>query len=170
MQDTITRNLHGLAVPGDQIVMQRIMMAVANDASQSLTSAGLVINAGASPLVKTGAAAWYGVANGITVSLAAGTALPALVGTVVNGTFNVYAFFIDSAGNVTSQIGTPGATLALMKYPPTPQNQTLIGFIIIHPTGTGNFVGGTTALDDATVVPNTVYVPIIGAFDTTVLF
>ena len=28
-----------------------------------------------------------------------------------------------------------------------------IGFVIINPTGSGSFVGGTTALDDATVVP-----------------
>jgi len=34
----------------------------------------------------------------------------------------------------------------------------MIGFAIINPTGTGNFVGGTTPLDDATVVPNAVYI------------
>ena len=41
--------------------------------------------------------------------------------------------------------------------------------MIINPTGTGNFVGNTTALDDVTVVPNAVYVNTIGAFDPTVL-
>jgi hypothetical protein len=41
----------------------------------------------------------------------------------------------------------------------------MVGFLIIHPSGTGNFVGGTTALDDATVVPNAVYVSPTGAFD-----
>jgi hypothetical protein len=34
----------------------------------------------------------------------------------------------------------------------------MIGFVIVNPTGTGDFVGGTTDLDDATVAPNAVYV------------
>lgn len=41
--------------------------------------------------------------------------------------------------------------------------------MIINPTGTGDFVGGTTALDDATVVPNAVYLNgNIGPFDPSV--
>jgi hypothetical protein len=44
----------------------------------------------------------------------------------------------------------------------------MIGFVIINPTGTGPFVGGTTALDDATVVPNAVFVNVTGAFDPSI--
>jgi hypothetical protein len=33
----------------------------------------------------------------------------------------------------------------------------------VHPTGTGNFVGGTTALDDGTVVPNAEYYDFVGS-------
>ena len=43
------------------------------------------------------------------------------------------------------------------------------GLIIINPTGTGNFVGNTTPLDDGTVAPNAAYVNNIGPFDPTVL-
>ena len=42
-------------------------------------------------------------------------------------------------------------------------------FVIIHPTGTGDFVGGTTPIDDATKVPNAVYANTQGAFDPTAL-
>ncbi len=43
-------------------------------------------------------------------------------------------------------------------FPTIPAGRAVLGFIIVNPTGTGNFVGGTTALDDATVAPGTVYV------------
>lgn len=135
--------------------------------SQSLISAGLAIKAAASAVVKTGATAWVGVASGILVTKAAATDMPALSGTVTNAKFNVYAFFVNSAGTVVSAMGTEGAALANVVFPPIPVGQALIGFIVVNPTGTGNFVGGTTALDDATVVPNVVYVNPVGAFDLT---
>ena len=58
---------------------------------------------------------------------------------------------------------------AAVKWPPLPAGKALVGFVVINPTGTGNFVGGTTALDDATVVPNAAYVSCGGAFDPTIL-
>lgn len=133
--------------------------------SLPLTNAGLVIKAGSSAIVKTGASATILLVNGSLRSVGAATDMPALVGTVVNATFNSYAFFIDQAGTVTSQMGIAGTTLATMKLAPFPQNKALIGFVIINPTGTGNFVGGTTALDDVTVVPNAVYVSGLSGFD-----
>ena len=133
--------------------------------SLAVVTAGLVIKAGSSALAKTGAAASYYLANGILQTIASATDMPALSGTVTNAKFNVFCFFIDSAGTKTSIMGTEGATLAALKFPQFPRQKALIGFIIINPTGTGNFVGGTTALDDATVVPNAVYVSPIGGFD-----
>lgn len=133
--------------------------------SLALSSAGLAIKAGSSAIVKTGASAAYFLANGVLQKISAATDMAALSGTVTNAKFNVYCFFIDTAGTVTSQMGTEGATLAAVKFPQFPLKKALIGFVIINPTGTGNFVGGTTALDDATVVPNAVYVNPLGAFD-----
>lgn len=139
------------------------------ESSNCLTSAGLVIKAGGSALAKTGAAITYALANGILRAIAAATDMPALVGTVANATFNVFCFFIDSAGTVTSQMGVAGASLAAMQFPQVPLGKAMIGFVVINPTGTGSFVGGTTALDDATVVPNAAFVNTIGGFDPYVL-
>lgn len=133
-----------------------------------LSSAGLAIKAGASAVVKSGASAFYALANGVLVTKGAATDMAALSGTVTNAKFNVFAFFIDSAGTLTSAMGTEGAALANVVFPPTPQGKTCVGFIVVNPTGTGNFVGGSTALDDATVAPNVVYQNPIGAWDPNV--
>lgn len=133
--------------------------------SRMLNTAALVIKAGGSTLAKTGAAACYAVANGILQKIAAATDMPALVGTVVNATFNVFCFYIDSAGTVTVALGTAGATLAATKFPQVPTQKAFIGFVVINPTGTGDFVGGTTALDDGTVVPNAAYISLVAGFD-----
>jgi hypothetical protein len=149
-----------------QIAVRRITMPIWDrQTSRALNSAGLVIKAGGSALVKTGASDCYLLAKGVMQKITAATDMPALVGTVVTATFNVFCFFIDSAGTKTSQIGIAGATLATMKFPQMPSGKALIGFVIIAPTGTGSFVGGTTALDDATVVPGAVYINPVSGFD-----
>lgn len=130
-----------------------------------LSSAGLVIKAGGGVLAKTGAAATKYFANGVYGSIAAATDMAAFSGTVVNATFNVFCFYVDNAGALTSQMGTAGATRALVKFPQIPVGKTLLGFVEINPTGTGNFVGNTTALDDATVVPNAFFNSVLSGFD-----
>lgn len=135
--------------------------------SVCLTSAGLAIKAGASALVKTGATATTLSIEGVLASIAAATDMPALSGTVVNATFNVFVFSQDRAGTRYTTMGTAAATLAGVKFPSIPDNRAIIGFIVVNPTGTGNFVGGTSALDDATIVPNVVYNNSVGAFCVT---
>lgn len=127
-------------------------------------SAGLVIKAGGSALAKAGND-FYAVANGKLVTKTANTDMAALSGTVTNAKFNVFMFYIDSAGTLTSQMGTEGASLATVVFPVTPDNKAPIGFVVINPTGTGNFVGGTTALDDATVAPNAAYINLTSEFN-----
>lgn len=146
-------------------LLQLLLPIFDRQTSHMLSSAGLAIKTGGSAVVKTGANDAYALANGVMRKITAATDMPALVGTVVNATFNVFCFFIDAAGNVTSQMGIAGATLATVKFPQFPQGQALVGYIIVNPTGTGSFVGGTTPLDDATVVPNVVYLNPIGGFD-----
>lgn len=171
MIDTIARYINnGVKDLMSAISLQAILNPIGDRVSTlPLNTAGLVIKAGGSTLAKTGATAFYAIAKGITVTKAAATDMPALVGTVVNATFNVFCFFIDSAGTLTVAMGTAGATLAAVKYPPFPVNKALVGFIVVNPTGTGDFVGGTTALDDATVVPNVAYISPVTGFDPTVL-
>lgn len=164
--DTLTRWLESIRDYQSQYSMRQILVPIFDRyTSFPITTAGLVIKAGSSTLAKTGAAVFYGIANGILQKIAAATDMPALVGSVTNAKFNVFCFFVDSAGVNTVAMGTEGATLAALKFPPFPTKKSLIGFIIINPTGTGPFVGGTTALDDATVVPNAVFVSPLCGFD-----
>lgn len=157
--ETLTHWLIGITNSPWQWALRKINLPLYDrQTSLALNTAGLVIKAGGSALAKSGAAACYLIANGVFQKIAAATDMPALVGTVPNATFNVFAFFIDQNGVVTSALGTQGATLGAMKFPQFPTSKALIGFIIINPTGTGDFVGGTTALDDATVAPGAVYV------------
>jgi len=105
------------------------------------------------------------MANGtLLVKTTADHVLP--VSTVTNALFNVFVVTIDSAGAVTVTAGTQGATLAAVVFPTIPANQAVVGFFTINPTGTGNFVGATTDLDDATVVPNAVFVDTPYPFNT----
>lgn len=137
--------------------------------SCTLSTAGLVIKAGASALAKTGSAVTHFIAEGVKGRIAGSTDMPALVGTVTNARFNVFVFSVDKASTVTVQMGVEGATEAAIKWPKLDPKKAVVGFIIINPTGTGNFVGGTTALDDATVAPNAAYVSPVGTFDPAIL-
>ena len=167
---TLAAILNGIAAQRDREAVRNALSPIVDRfSSMALSSAGLAIKAGSSAIVKTGATDQYLIANGIMRKITAATDMAALSGTVANATFNAYSFFIDSAGTVTSQMGTAGATLVTMKLAPQPQGKALIGFVIINPTGTGDFVGGTTALDDGTVTPTAVYVNPVGPFDSSFL-
>ena len=130
-----------------------------------LSSAGLRIKGGSASVTVQAHTAFYAMATGALVTKAADTDMAALSGSVTNAKFNVFCFYIDSAGTLTSAMGTEGASLAAVVFPATPAHKALIGFVVINPTGTGNFVGGTTQLDDGTVVPNAAFVSLTGGWD-----
>lgn len=168
MLATIRQYLRGIGDGKAREALRAILEPIGDRiSSQALTSAGLAINAASSAIVKAGSAFYY-AARGRINTVAANTQMAALVGTVTNAKYNLYAFFVDPAGNLTSQMGVEAASLNLVRFPPVPEGCAVIGFVIIHPTGTGNFVGGTTALDDATVVPNAAYINVVGGFDPSV--
>ncbi|HXI99063.1 MAG TPA: hypothetical protein VNG73_08970 [Gemmatimonadaceae bacterium] len=121
-----------------------------------LNSGGLAIKTGGSALVKT-ANVIHALVDGAQITKAASD-MAALSGTVTNAKFNVFVFTINAAGTLKSYMGTEGATYAAVTFPTIADGEVVIGYVSINPTGTGNFVGGTTALDDATVVPTAVYV------------
>ena len=169
MLGTIAQYVQGIASASDRYAVQQVVSAIGDRLSTRLVvSAALAIKAGGSAIVK-GGAAFYATVNGRLVTKAINTDMAALVGTVTNAKFNVFAFFIDSAGTLTTVMGGEGATLGAVTFPQFQQGKASIGFILVNPTGTGNFVGGSTPLDDATVVPNIVYVNTVGGFDPTVL-
>lgn len=119
-------------------------------------SGALAIHGSASALAKFASDIRY-LVDGVFCKKAAADCA-ALAGTVTNATFNVFVFSIDASGNLTTTMGTGASTRAGVVFPTLTDGQVIIGFVEINPTGTGNFVGGTTALDDGTVVPNAVYV------------
>lgn len=124
--------------------------------SCALSSGALAIKAGGSALAATASAVTVLVDGKLVAKAAADMA--ALSGTVANAAYNVFVFSLDGAGTAITEMGQEGATLAAVRFPPIPKGRAVLGFVIIHPTGTGDFVGGTTVLDDGTVVPNASYV------------
>lgn len=122
---------------------------------------GLAIKSGGSALAKTVNTIRYFIRGNLYSKAAADMA--ALSGTVLNGKFGGWVFFVDTAGTLTSVAMTAGDTLADVVLPAASfdGSKCPIGMLIVNPTGTGNFVGGTTALDDGTVVPNAVYIDMV---------
>lgn len=123
---------------------------------KAFNAAGLVIGSVAPAKVK--------IANTINYLNFAGelakktTAEVAIAGTVANGKFNCWLLSMISDGTVTATFGTVGDTLAEMVIPDVPENSIAIGIVQVNPTGSGDFVGGTTTLAAGTVTPNTVYI------------
>ena len=126
-----------------------------NAVDMLLNTAGLVIGSVAAEKVKI-ANTIYALVDGVLAKKT--TAEIALAGTVANAAFNVFVLSMDVDGTVTASMGTAGATIGAVVFPTIPDDSVVIGFIIVNPTGTGDFVGGTTELADATVAPNTVYI------------
>jgi heptaprenylglyceryl phosphate synthase len=127
-----------------------------------LNSGALAIKTGGSALAKTVNTVYFMIDGQVYSKAAADMA--ALVGTVTNAKFNVFVFSVNSAGTLATQMGTEAATLGGVTFPTIADGNIPIGFVVINPTGTGNFVGGTTALDDATVAPNAAYVNTVLGF------
>ncbi len=131
-------------------------------ASQIFNTGGLAIGTSSKKAIKL-ANTIYGVAGGVPFTKT--TAEAAIAGTVTNAKFNVFCVFVDKAGTFTVRMGKEGAALINVVFPTLLEGQAMIGYVIVNPTGTGDFVGATTDLDDATVVPNAVYVNTLGAVD-----
>jgi len=123
-----------------------------------LTTAGLAIGTGSKKKVKVVTIARV-IIDQLLKSVAAATEV-VLAGTITNAKFNVFVIYATDTDTAAAVMGTEAATLAAVVWPTIPANAAVLGFVIVNPTGTGNFVGGAagTDLDDATVVPNAVYV------------
>ena len=142
-----------------QLVLEGIYKRMGNFAIQG---AGLTI--GTTKPKLTSGTAWYGTVGGILVKKAATTDLITLTtaSNCTNAKFNVTVFTINSSGTITNRAGIEGASLATISWPTLPSTEAVFGILIVNPTG-GNFVGGTTDLNDATVQPNAVYLNPVGA-------
>jgi len=76
---------------------------------------------------------------------------------VTNALYNICLLCIDDAAAMQIGIGTEAATLAGVVLPDTPADSCVVAQVEVNPTGAGNFVGGTTDLDDGGVTPNAVF-------------
>jgi hypothetical protein len=159
--DTILDSVGGAVTDVDSLVTEANRV---EDRSKAVifNTGGLAIGVGSKAKVLL-ANTIYAIAGGALLSKT--TAEVTLSGTVTADMFNVYQVFVDAAGALTAAMGTEAATLAAVVFPSQPADKASVGFVIVNPTGTGNFVGGTTELDDATVVPNAVYVNTVGVFN-----
>ncbi len=164
MTATVQQWLEGVAGGKERFSLLQILGSIADRFSScAVSSAGLAIKTGGSTLATSGSAVTNLVANGIPVAIAAATDMPALVGTITAASFNVFCFFIDSAGTKTVAMGTEATTLAGVVFPAFPAGKALIGFLTV--TYGSTFTGGTTPLDTAT----TTYNSPTGAWDPSVL-
>ena len=169
MKATLAQFLHGMSSDKDKSAVYAALKGVFDRLScVTLNSAALRIKGGSgSPIVQTNAV-YQGVVKGKLITKATSQDV-ALAGSVTNLLFNVYVIFIDELAAYSSAMGIEAASLALVKFPPIPEGKAVVGYVIVNPTGTGNFVGGTTNLDDGTVAPNAVFVNTLGPFDPTAL-
>ena len=152
MSKSITTSPGGLSDKGVRSAMGELQR---NAVDMVLNAAGLVIGSSAAAKVKI-ANTIYAMIDGVIAKKT--TAEIVIAGTVTAAKFNVYVLTMVAAGTVTATMGTEGATIGAVVFPTIPDDSVVIGFVIVNPTGTGNFVGGTTELSDMTVVPNAVYV------------
>lgn len=115
MNDTIARWIRSLP----DLTLQRAFEQIVNPlgdrySTLCLSNPTLAIKAGGSAIVKADEVL-YACVDGILVYKAADTDMAALAGTVAADLFNVFCFFIDKAGTLTSAMGTAGATIGAVK-------------------------------------------------------
>ncbi|WP_299313719.1 hypothetical protein [uncultured Halomonas sp.] len=124
-----------------------VKKAQATSDNAVLTAGGLVIKQAEAVVAKT-VNTIQAVIGGVAVTKTAGD-MPALVGTIAAGKYNVFCFLLDGAGVVTTAIGTAGDSASQVVFPTVPANKVMIGYVLI--TSTAEFTGGTTKLDAAGV-------------------
>lgn len=123
-----------------------------------LSSAALAIGTSSKAKVKIVNTFYYMIDGILYSKTSAEIAFTATTHDVANGKYAVFVLSIDSAGTVTMTKSADAASLDAVVFPTIPDDEVVIGFVIIHPSGTGAFDASTTELDDATVVPNAVYI------------
>lgn len=130
--------------------------------AQCFTNVGALMGTAVLDEVRLVVAAAYTVA-GIHYAAAPADPFWDLTGfDVTNAMFNLCLLCIDNLGAMQIGAGVEAAALANVVLPDTPADSCVVAMVEVNPTGAGNFVGGTTALNDGGVVPNAVFTNLSG--------
>lgn len=116
--------------------------------NQVIASAALAIKTGGSAIVANSRAFCYMI-GGVLYQKAASD-MSALAGTLATAKAAAWAFYIDSAGTITTAAKTADAadaTAALALVAAPPSGKVILGIVVVANATGSNFVGGTTALD-----------------------
>lgn len=134
----------------------------ARNACAMLSPAGLVLGTSTGKMPKT-TYPIMALANGVLVFKPAGTDMSVLpASTTLQDAFGLWAFYIDSAGTITTSDrcgNTSTAALAFAAMPAVPANKTQIGAIIVTDSNS-SFVAGTDSLNASGVT--CIYIDCVG--------
>lgn len=153
MAKTITTSVGGLADAGVRAALLKLQTL---GVDLCLNSAGIVIGSSSKAKPKI-ANTTYALIDGVLVKKTTAEVTLTTANNVANAKFNVHVLTMAADGTVTPRNGTEASTIGGIVWPTIPSGEVVIGFVLVNPTGTGGFVGGTTEYDDATVVPNAVF-------------
>ncbi len=161
MNKTIANKSEATSNENDLNILKNIQASLVDIVT---SAAGLTIGSSSKKAIK--------IANTVKaliggVPVAKTTAEVAFIATthdVANGKYANFLLSLKADGTVTVTKGADADTAAAAVIPSTPANEVAIGLVQIHPTGTGVFDATSTDLDDATVVPNAVYLDFVGGF------
>ena len=189
MSQSIKQRLASLSIKNDAIALRKLLEATLVDMTavraevvklvtdvtgvidrqknMALSSCGLAIAGGAKLTAQTATPFTY-LANGVLGAKPTGDC-SALVGSIADGKTAGWAFYIDSAGTITTSAKTADATgvdaagiaaaWVLVNAITVPTGKAIIGQLLVSTAGAA-FIGGTTALDAGSV--GAIYKSIIG--------
>jgi hypothetical protein len=126
-----------------------------------MSPAGLAIGGG-SKYTAQAAKPFMAIAGGTYLFKPAATAMSDVVGTIAQTKFALWAWYIDSAGTITSSSKTAdadSAALAFALMPAIPANKAQIGCMIVTNSGEA-WDAGTDALDKASTT--VIYIDTVG--------
>ena len=149
------RTTHDLVTSNLRAVIQNLQTAAAD---MVMNSAGLAIKAGGSAVVKS-VNTVTAMIDGVLVSKAAAD-MAALVGTIAAAKKGVFVFTLKADGTLTTRAGLlTAASLAAITFPAIPAGEVVVGFLVVENGTASDFVGGTTALDTASLTCTYVNTP-----------
>ena len=166
---TLSQVVYGIADSADKVAVYNALKGIYDRLSSvCLSTAGLAIKTGSSLLVSVKTACKV-LADGKLVTV--GTQdCAVLAGTITATYYNVFCFFCDSAGTLTTAMGTEAATLAAVKFPPIPEKKAMVGFITILAGDSNAFIGNDATsgvLDSTTYAKTITYTNTPFPFDST---